>query len=176
MAEAEATIEAPEADAPEAEPPAQPDTEGAGSASADAKKAAGKPAKEKKGKSKSKGKEKAVPEADGDGPTVAAHPRAARSVATAKGWGGLGGFLLGGYLSLPTHTLAAAGLRALVAGVLCYVAAWAGALFFWRRMVMVEIKAREQQLIAASQAARARQQAPASASPARGPQSARARS
>ncbi len=89
-------------------------------------------------------------ESDADGPSVAAHPRAARGVARAKGWGGLVGFLLGGYLSLPTNTLAAAGLRALIAGVVCYVAAWAGAVFLWRRLVMLEIKGREQQLLAAS--------------------------
>ena len=86
---------------------------------------------------------------------MAAHPRAARGVARAKGWGGLAGFLLGGYLSLPTNTIADAGLRALAAGVVCYVAAWAGAVFLWRRLVMLEIKGREQQLLAASQAARA---------------------
>ncbi len=57
--------------------------------------------------------------------------------------------MLGGYLSLPTNTLAAAGLRALIAGVVCYVAAWAGAVFLWRRLVMLEIKGREQQLMAA---------------------------
>ena len=79
-----------------------------------------------------------------DGPNVAAHPRAARAVARAKSWGGLVGFLLGGYLSLPTNTLAGAGLRALVAGVVCYVVAWGGAVFLWRRLVMLEIKAREQ--------------------------------
>ena len=72
------------------------------------------------------------------GPSVAAHPRAARQVARAKGWAGLIGFALGGYLSLPTNTLAAAGLRALVAGIVCYVVAWAGAVFVWRRLVMLE--------------------------------------
>ena len=94
-------------------------------------------------------------ESGADGPSVAAHPRAARGVARAKGWGGLAGFLLGGYLSLPTNTIAEAGLRALAAGVVCYVAAWAGAVFLWRRLVMLEIKGREQQLLAASHAARA---------------------
>lgn len=85
----------------------------------------------------------------GEGPSVAAHPRAARAVARAKGWGGLLGFVLGGYLSLPTNTVAAAGLRALVAGLVCYVVVWAGAVFVWRRLVILEIKTREQQLIAA---------------------------
>src|SRR5580700_907784 len=55
---------------------------------------------------------------------LAEHPRAVRSIARAKAWGGLGGFLIGGYLALPTHTLADAGLQALAAGVICYVAAW----------------------------------------------------
>ncbi len=84
-------------------------------------------------------------------PSVAAHPRAARAVARAKGWGALAGFLLGGYLSLPTNTLAMAGLRALAAGVICYVAVWAGAVFLWRRLVMLEIKGRQQKLLSARQ-------------------------
>jgi PilZ domain len=74
-----------------------------------------------------------------EGPSVAAHPRAALQVARAKGWGGLIGFLVGGYFSLRTSTLAAAGLRALIAGVACYLAAWAGAVFVWRYLVMLQI-------------------------------------
>jgi hypothetical protein len=87
---------------------------------------------------------------------VAGHPRAARAVERAKGWGALVGFGAGFYLSLPTHTLLAAGLRAIVAGAVLYVAAWAGSVFFWRRFVMVEIRAREQQLVASARAAHAR--------------------
>jgi predicted lipid-binding transport protein (Tim44 family) len=126
-----------------ASPPAQPE----GGAKAEA----GKKAKTPKGK-KSKGadskSDKDAPDASG-APSVAAHPRAARSVARAKGWGGLAGFLIAGYLSLPTGTLAGAALRALVAGSVCYVAAWAGAVFVWRRLVVIEIKNREQQLLSA---------------------------
>ncbi len=97
---------------------------------------------------KKKGKKMNKPEEDAASgqPSVAAHPKAARSVARAKGWGGLAGFLIAGYLSLPTSTLAEAGLRALVAGSVCYVAAWAGAVFLWRRLVMVELRNREQQV------------------------------
>jgi hypothetical protein len=84
----------------------------------------------------------------GGGPSIAEHPRAVRSVARAKSWGGLVGFLLGGYLSLPTSTFAEAILRALAAGVVCYVAAWASAVFVWRRLVVLEIKGREAQLLA----------------------------
>ncbi|HLM85674.1 MAG TPA: PilZ domain-containing protein [Solirubrobacteraceae bacterium] len=71
-------------------------------------------------------------------PSVAAHPRAALAVARAKAWGGLFGFFAGGYLSLATSTLLAAGLRALAAGLVCYLAAWAGAVFVWRHLVMLE--------------------------------------
>jgi hypothetical protein len=114
--------------------------------------AADAPSKKKSSKEKgSKGSKSSEAQAASvDGPSVAAHPRAARTVALAKGWGGLGGFFIAGYLSLPTSTLAGAGLRALVAGSVCYVVAWAGAVFVWRRLVMIEIKGREQQLLASA--------------------------
>jgi len=128
-------------------------------AAKDGKAAKGK--KEKKDKKSKKGADAAAADA---GPSVAAHPRAARAVARAKGWGGLGGFLIGGYLSLPTAPPLDAGLRALLAGIVCYVVAWAGAVFAWRRLVMLEIKAREQQLVTAVQAARA-QREPVGAGP-----------
>ena len=112
--------------------------------------------KPRKGKPKDEGEQGA-----GDAPSVAGHPRAARSVARAKSWGALGGFLLGGYLSLPTHTLAAAGFRAIAAGLVCWVVVWAGALFFWRRMVVLEIRAREEELVRAVESAHARNQAAA---------------
>jgi hypothetical protein len=107
--------------------------------------------KDAKGK-KDKGEKGTIAE-DSGAPSVAAHPRAARAVAQAKGWGGLAGFFIAGYLSLPTGTLAQAGLRALIAGGVCYVVAWAGAVFVWRRLVIVEIKGREQALLAGAQAA-----------------------
>jgi hypothetical protein len=124
------------------------------------------PAKAEKAKKDSKKSKKSKKKSDeqdepgdgaraGDGPSLAGHPRAVRSVARSKSWGGLVGFLLAGYLSLPTSTIAEAGLRALAAGVICYVASWAGAVFFWRRFVILEIKAREQQLITAMRAGRA---------------------
>jgi hypothetical protein len=120
-------------------------------------KAQGKESKGKDAKGK-KGKAEKAADAQGSGsgsgsPSVAGHPRAARAVSQAKGWGGLTGFLIAGYLSLPTGTLAQAGLRALIAGCVCYVAAWAGAVFVWRRLVIVEIKGREQALLAGAEAA-----------------------
>jgi hypothetical protein len=120
----------------------------------------GKDAKGKGGKGSKKNAKKGAEEAEGDGPNIAAHPRAVRAIARAKSWGGLAGFAFGGYVSLSSNTLATAGLRALVAGVVCYVAVWAGAVFLWRRLVILEIKGREQQLIAAANAGAPRELAP----------------
>ncbi len=110
-------------------------------------KGAGKPAKSPK----AKGGASASGKGTGGGDShliLAEHPRAVRGIARSKAWGGLGGFLLGGYLSLPTHALPEAGLRALAAGVICYVAAWAGAVFLWRRLVVAELRDAQQQLLA----------------------------
>jgi hypothetical protein len=157
MAAESATAE-PVAAAPE---PRVPEQAPAAAKAKDAKQdAKGKKDAKGKGKKDAKG---ADPEAVAGGPSVAAHPRAARAVARAKSWGGLLGFVLGGYLSLPTNTLAAAGLRALIAGVACYVAVWAGAVFLWRRLVVLEIKGREQQLMAAAAGRAARRELPAPA-------------
>jgi hypothetical protein len=163
VADAEATLEAPQE---------EPDAAASGAAVDDTVQAEEQTPAEPAAKRKAKTKEPRKPrkgssgepagQSDaGEGPSVAAHPRAARSVARAKSWGALGGFLLGGYLSLPTHTLASAGLRAIVAGLVCYVAVWAGALFVWRRMVMLEIRARQDELVSAVEAARARYEAAA---------------
>jgi hypothetical protein len=163
MAEAEATVEPAEAEPVELEAPADADAEAAApepeaDAGGKAKKPAKEPRKPRKGKSPEAGEEGG----GDDVPSIAAHPRATRSVARAKSWGALGGFLLGGYLSLPTHTLASAGLRALVAGTVCYVAAWAGAVFFWRRMVPLEISSRQEQMVREAESLQARHQAAAS--------------
>jgi hypothetical protein len=133
---------------------------GPGKASGAAKKDAKAKSPKKGAKPSGKGAKRPAPGAAG-GPSIAAHPRAARGVARAKGWGALAGFLLGGYLSLPTNTLAEAALRALAAGTVCYVVAWAGAVFLWRRLVVLEIKGREQQLAEASLAVARRERAPA---------------
>jgi hypothetical protein len=162
------TVTAPPAPEAPPAPAAEPATLEQPAAASPAKtNGAKKPAKGEKAakgsKGDKKGEKKAAKDAEpaADGPNVAAHPRAARGIARAKSWGGLIGFALGGYLSLPTNTIAGAGLRALVAGIVCYVAVWAGAVFVWRRLVMLEIKSREQELIAAVQAARARSEPPA---------------
>jgi hypothetical protein len=128
----------------------------------------GKAEKAAKGKKDAKGAKVAAAAADG-GPSLAGHPRAVRGVAHAKSWGALIGFLLGGYLALPTMTLAEAGARALMAGIVCYLAAWAGAVFVWRRLVVIELKGKEQELAAAHAAALARAQLPGGPPPPNGP-------
>jgi hypothetical protein len=145
-----APVQAPAAP-PEAEPATavQPRAPAAAAAKASAGKDA-KGAKQGKAAKQGKGEKGTVSDASEDEPSIAAHPRAVRAVARTKSWAGLAGFFVGGYLSLPTNTIAAAGLRALIAGVVCYVAAWAGAVFLWRRLVMLELKGREQQLLSAA--------------------------
>lgn len=130
--------------------------------------AGGKDAGKNKGKAK-KGKSSsgAAKAQAGDSArlTIAEHPRAARGVAQAKAWGGLVGFVLGGYMSLSTHTLADAGLRALAAGVGCYVAAWAIAVFLWRRLIVAELSHARQEAVAAEIAKLTSTAGPAASSP-----------
>ncbi len=107
--------------------------------------------KGKDGSPKKKGKQAGSGDAQGGAGqlSIAAHPRAARRVTEAKGWGGLIGFVLGGYLSLPTNTLADAGLHALAAGAACYVVVWGGAVFLWRHLVVAELRNRQHELLQA---------------------------
>jgi hypothetical protein len=92
---------------------------------------------EKKGKKDKKGK----PDASA-GPSVAGHPRASYQVRRAKGWGGLAGFAIAAYLSykagVPTVDL---GLRAIIAGMVGYMLAWACAVTVWRQLVQAELRA-----------------------------------
>jgi len=145
-------VQAPAQTAPDAAESEAPAQQSSGRESPEKKDKAGKDKGKSKGK-KSKDAKSAPDSIDSSAPSVAAHPRAARSVARAKSWGALAGFFIAGYLSLPTGTLAEAGLRALVAGSVCYLVVWAGAVFVWRRLVIIEIKGREQQLMSDAQPA-----------------------
>ena len=75
-------------------------------------------------------------------PSVANHPRASYQVRRAKGWGGIAGFAIAGYLSykagVPTFDV---GLRALVAGMVGYMLAWMCAVTVWRHLVLAELRA-----------------------------------
>lgn len=94
-------------------------------------------AKKDKGKKKGKGTSDSAA-----GPSVAAHPRASYQVRRAKGWGGLIGFGAAAYVSykagVPTFDL---GLRALIAGIVGYMLAWACAVTVWRHLVLAELRA-----------------------------------
>jgi hypothetical protein len=92
----------------------------------------------KKDKKDKKGKGKADASA---GPSVAAHPRASHQVRRAKGWGGVAGFGIAAYLShkagVPMVDL---GLRAIIAGMVGYMLAWACAVTVWRQLVLAELR------------------------------------
>jgi hypothetical protein len=76
------------------------------------------------------------------GPSVAGHPRASYQVRRAKGWGGIAGFAIAAYLShkagVPTADV---GLRAIVAGMVGYMLAWACAVTICRHLVLAELRA-----------------------------------
>jgi hypothetical protein len=93
-------------------------------------------------KAKKKGKKGKGEAGASGGPSVAAHPRASYQVRRAKGWGGLAGFGIAAYVSfkagVPTFEL---GLRAIIAGVVGYMLAWACAVTVWRHLVIAELRA-----------------------------------
>jgi hypothetical protein len=90
--------------------------------------------KEKKGK---KGKADASA-----GPSLATHPRASYQVRRAKGWGGVAGFGIAAYLSHKAGVpLVDLGLRAIIAGMVGYLLAWACAVTVWRQLVLAELRA-----------------------------------
>lgn len=92
--------------------------------------------KAKKGKKKSK-----APESEWPVISVSAHPRASRTVTRMKAWAGLLGFLLVGVLSYQAGVEPfEAVLRALIAGIALYLAAWAAGVAFWRSLVVEEAR------------------------------------
>lgn len=98
---------------------------------------------------KKKGKKAAAAEAPEEDlrPRLSQHPRAKRQIREAKGWGGIVGFVLVAWLSMQAHLpLFDAGLRALAAGIACYVIAWAFAVAIWRHVAQAEILVAEQNL------------------------------
>jgi hypothetical protein len=100
-----------------------------------------------KGKDKKKKKGKGEASADfgavkAVAPSVANHPRARYQVRRARGWGGIAGFAIAGYLSykagVPTFDV---GLRALAFGIVGYMLAWMCAVTVWRQLVLAELRA-----------------------------------
>jgi hypothetical protein len=110
----------------------------------DAKSAKSKDKGKGKGKGKGEGAKKGKRGASGAGErtSVASHPRAAAQVRRAKGWGGIGGFVIAAYLGHKAHVPAdQVGLRALAFGVAGYLVAWACAVTVWRHLVLAEMRA-----------------------------------
>ena len=105
--------------------------------------------------SKKKGK-KGGDEAEGNAIRLAGHPRAQRHIAKAKGWGGLLGFFIVGWLSYGAGVpLPQAALRALAGGAGLYVLAWAAAVAVWREVAVAEVERERRRLMAEIEAATA---------------------
>ena len=83
-----------------------------------------------------------VQPAVGEPITIGAHPRARRSVRRARALGGLLGFLVTVVLSLGAGVPAwDATARALVAGIVVHLAAWAIAVAVWKQLMLAELHA-----------------------------------
>ena len=73
---------------------------------------------------------------------LADHPRAMRQIELARGWGGIGCFAFVGLVSLNSGVPPLdAGMRALLAGVVGYVAGWGLAVLVWRHLALAEAAA-----------------------------------
>jgi hypothetical protein len=80
------------------------------------------------------------------------HPRARHSIARAKGLGGIACFAVVGFVSLRAGVpFFDSGLRALVGGVVGYVAAWFCAVQVWRQLAMSEIRRHQMEALARRQ-------------------------
>lgn len=81
------------------------------------------------------------------------HPKARRHIAMAKGWGGLGAFLVVLYLSLgaglPTPD---AVLRGMLGGLIGYLAGWLIAVSVWRQLALAELESLRLRLVASMEA------------------------
>ena len=76
------------------------------------------------------------------------HPRARRQISRAKAWGALAAFALVGLLSWRAGVPAfEVGLRALAAGVVGWVLAWAMAVQVWRYLAVAEVRAVQREMI-----------------------------
>ena len=88
--------------------------------------------------------------------SISAHPRAAYSIRRMKGFGGLLGLVLVAWLSWRAGSLPVdVALRALVGGIVGYVASWMIAVQVWRHLVIAEARAAAERVRARSAAASA---------------------
>jgi uncharacterized membrane protein YccC len=114
-----------------------------------------------------KDKDKSAKPGSDEGIRLARHPRARRDIGLAKGWGGLGVFVLALLLSLKAGLpLPDALARAIVGGVVGYVVAWAGVVAVWRHVLLAEMESHRRKVLAqieAHEADRGRRDAEAAA-------------
>jgi hypothetical protein len=105
---------------------------------------------------KAKTGKKAKPEVSQTAIRVSAHPRATYSISRLKGYGGLLGLLLVGFVSWRAGLPAVdAALRGLVGGIAAYLVCWALAVQVWRHLVMAEAAAAAEVVRKRREAARA---------------------
>ena len=75
---------------------------------------------------------------------LADHPRARRHIEQGRAWAGLGGFAIAALASWHAGTpFLDTAVRALVAGIVCYLVVWALAVQVWRHLAVAEVKAAE---------------------------------
>ena len=100
-----------------------------------------KSAKNAKGAKGAKGKGKGKGKGGKSGASLASHPKAKAQIRAAKGWGGLGAFVITAYLSYQAEVpFDQIGLRAIAAGIAGYMVAWAFAVTFWRYLLLAELE------------------------------------
>ena len=96
-----------------------------------------------------KDKDKSAKAGPDQGIRLARHPRARRDIGLAKGWGGLGVFVLTLLLSLRAGLPLADALgRAIVGGVVGYLVAWAGVVAVWRQVLLAEMESHRRKVLA----------------------------
>ena len=79
--------------------------------------------------------------------SISGHPRATYSIQRARGFGGMIGLLLVGWLSWRAGALPVdAALRALAGGIAGYLACWMISVQVWRHLVIAEARATAERL------------------------------
>jgi hypothetical protein len=94
--------------------------------------------KPKKDEKKDKGEEQADPKVA----TLASHPRAARDLLRARGWGALAGFAIAAWLAWGAGlAVPEALLRGIVGGTVGMLAGWGACVVAWRAVASAQIRA-----------------------------------
>ncbi|MCW2998555.1 MAG: hypothetical protein JWN65_2104 [Solirubrobacterales bacterium] len=102
---------------------------------------------------RAKSEDAAIPAAGAAGPRglrLGDHPRATRQIRTVRSWVALAGFAVVLLLSLRAHMpLEDALTRALEAGIVSFVLAWATMVVAWRQLAQAEIENARRRIVAA---------------------------